>query len=108
MKTHNFALIGAAGYVAPRHFKAIQDSGQQLVAVLDKSDSVGIIDRFFPMQHSSLKVNGLTVISINSIKKIMKKRWIFFQSVLPIICMMPISDLPFGTMQMPSAKNRLC
>lgn len=48
MKTHNFALIGAAGYVAPRHFKAIQDSGQQLVAVLDKSDSVGIIDRFFP------------------------------------------------------------
>lgn len=48
MKTHNFALIGAAGYVAPRHFKAIQDTGQQLSAVLDKSDSVGIIDRFFP------------------------------------------------------------
>jgi UDP-N-acetyl-2-amino-2-deoxyglucuronate dehydrogenase len=43
-----FALIGAAGYVAPRHMKAIQDTGNSLVAALDKSDSVGIIDSFFP------------------------------------------------------------
>lgn len=44
----NFALIGAAGYVAPRHFKAIKETGNQLIAVLDKSDSVGIIDSYFP------------------------------------------------------------
>lgn len=44
----NFALIGAAGYVAPRHMRAIQDTGNQLVAALDKSDSVGILDSFFP------------------------------------------------------------
>lgn len=42
----NFALIGAAGYVAPRHMKAIQDTGNRLVAAIDKSDSVGILDSF--------------------------------------------------------------
>lgn len=44
----NFALIGAAGYIAPRHMKAIKETGNQLVAALDPFDSVGIIDRFFP------------------------------------------------------------
>jgi len=43
-----FALIGAAGYIAPRHMKAIADTGNILCAILDKSDSVGIIDQFFP------------------------------------------------------------
>lgn len=44
----NFALIGAAGYIAPRHMKAIKETGHQLVAALDPNDSVGIIDSFFP------------------------------------------------------------
>lgn len=44
----NFALIGAAGYIAPRHMKAIKDTGHNLVAALDKNDSVGVIDSFFP------------------------------------------------------------
>lgn len=48
MNPLNFALIGAAGYIAPRHIQAIKDTGNQLVAILDKSDSVGIIDRYFP------------------------------------------------------------
>jgi len=48
MNAKNFALIGAAGYIAPRHFKAIKETGNQLVAILDKSDSVGIIDSYFP------------------------------------------------------------
>ena len=43
-----FALIGAAGYIAPRHMKAIQDTGSTLIAALDKNDSVGIIDSYFP------------------------------------------------------------
>ena len=43
-----FALIGAAGYIAPRHMKAIKDTGNDLVAALDKNDSVGIIDSYFP------------------------------------------------------------
>lgn len=42
----NFALTGAAGYVAPRHLKAIKDTGNRLVAALDPHDAVGILDRF--------------------------------------------------------------
>ncbi len=44
----NFALIGAAGYIAPRHLKAIKDTGNRLVAALDPFDSVGILDSYFP------------------------------------------------------------
>lgn len=44
----NFALIGAAGYIAPRHLQAIKDTGNRLVAALDKSDTVGILDSYFP------------------------------------------------------------
>ena len=44
----NFALIGAAGYVAVRHMKAIRETGNRLLAALDKSDSVGILDSYFP------------------------------------------------------------
>lgn len=44
----NFALIGAAGYIAPRHMKAIKDTGNKLLAAIDISDSVGIIDSYFP------------------------------------------------------------
>lgn len=43
-----FALIGAAGYIAPRHMKAIRDTGNRLVAAFDPNDSVGIIDSYFP------------------------------------------------------------
>ena len=44
----NFALIGAAGYIAPRHLKAIKDTNNNLIAALDRFDSVGIIDSYFP------------------------------------------------------------
>ena len=44
----NFALIGAAGYIAVRHMKAIKDTGNNLISALDKFDSVGIIDSYFP------------------------------------------------------------
>jgi len=44
----NFVLIGAAGYIAPRHMKAIKDTGNNLVAAFDPFDSVGIIDSYFP------------------------------------------------------------
>lgn len=44
----NFALIGVGGYVAPRHLKAIKETGNTLIAAYDKSDSVGILDSYFP------------------------------------------------------------
>ena len=46
--TENFALIGAAGYIAPRHMKAIKETGNKLIAAFDPMDSVGIIDSYFP------------------------------------------------------------
>jgi UDP-N-acetyl-2-amino-2-deoxyglucuronate dehydrogenase len=44
----NFILIGAGGYIAPRHMKAIKDTGNNLLAAIDKHDSVGILDSYFP------------------------------------------------------------
>ena len=44
----NFGIIGVGGYIAPRHLKAIKETGNKLVVALDKSDSVGIMDSYFP------------------------------------------------------------
>jgi len=44
----NFALTGASGYIAPRHLKAIKETGNNLVAAIDPHDSVGILDSHFP------------------------------------------------------------
>jgi len=44
----NFALIGASGYIAPRHMKAIKDTNNELIAALDPYDGIGIIDSYFP------------------------------------------------------------
>ena len=44
----NFALIGAAGYIAPRHLKAIKQTGNNLLVAMDINDSVGIMDSHFP------------------------------------------------------------
>lgn len=44
----NFGLIGAGGYVAPRHMKAIKELGHELVVALDPNDSVGVLDSYFP------------------------------------------------------------
>lgn len=44
----NFALIGAAGYIAPRHLKAIKETGNNLSAAVDKHDCVGVMDSYFP------------------------------------------------------------
>jgi UDP-N-acetyl-2-amino-2-deoxyglucuronate dehydrogenase len=47
-KPKNFAAIGVAGYIAPRHLNAIRDTGNKLIAAVDPNDSVGILDQFFP------------------------------------------------------------
>ncbi len=46
--TKNFAIIGVAGYIAVRHLRAIRDTGNRLIAALDKFDSVGVMDSYFP------------------------------------------------------------
>jgi len=47
----NFALIGAAGYIAPRHMKAIKETGNNLVAAFDPYDGIGIMDSNFPQAY---------------------------------------------------------
>tara|TARA_B100000767_G_scaffold275531_1_gene313049 strand:- start:15527 stop:16426 length:900 start_codon:yes stop_codon:yes gene_type:complete len=47
----NFILIGASGYIAPRHMKAIKETGNNLIAAYDPYDGVGIIDSYFPNAH---------------------------------------------------------
>lgn len=44
----NFGIIGVAGYIAPRHLRAIKDTNNDLIVALDKSDTVGIMDSYFP------------------------------------------------------------
>ena len=48
MSKTNFALVGVGGYIAVRHVKAIQDTGNDLIATLDPFDSVGFLDSYFP------------------------------------------------------------
>ena len=42
----NFAVVGVGGYIAPRHLKAIKETGNRLVAAVDPNDSVGLLDRY--------------------------------------------------------------
>ena len=44
----NFAIIGVGGYIAPRHLKAVKDTGNNLIAAYDRFDSVGLLDSYFP------------------------------------------------------------
>ena len=44
----NFGMLGAAGFVAPRHMKAVHQTGNRLVAACDPYDGVGVLDRYFP------------------------------------------------------------
>ncbi len=78
----NFALIGAAGYLAPRHLKAIKDTNNNLIAALDPYDGVGIMDSYFPnadffteferfdrhvdrLQHKGTKLDYVSICSPN-------------------------------------------
>src|SRR5687767_11021773 len=45
--SRNFAITGVAGFVAPRHLRAIKDTGNRLVAAVDPHDAVGVLDKFW-------------------------------------------------------------
>ena len=57
----NFALIGVGGYIAPRHLMAIRDTNNDLLAALDKFDSVGILDSYFDRHIDKLKRKGTKI-----------------------------------------------
>jgi len=101
----SFALIGVGGYVAPRHLKAIKETGNNLVAALDKNDSVGVMDSFFPEADFLQSLNDLTDISISLKGRVLE--WILCRSAHQTIFTMPILDLLYETGQMPFAKSPL-
>lgn len=109
--SQKYALIGAAGYIAPRHMKAIKDTGGQLVAALDKSDSVGVIDSYFPkaaffteyerwdrhlekLKRSNKKVDYLTVCSPNYLHDAHIRHGLRYGS--DVICEKPIVLNPWN------------
>ncbi len=61
----NFALIGAADYIAPRHMKAIRDTNNALLAAFDKGDRVGFLIPISHLQISLSNLSGLTGILKN-------------------------------------------
>ncbi len=74
-----FALIGAAGYIAPRHMKAIKETGNTLVCGYDTNDSVGIIDSISPQSEFLQSLNVfLTLLAHYSVYP--KLHWIMLQS----------------------------
>ena len=60
INNENFALIGAAGYIAPRHMRAIKDTGNRLCVAFDINDSVGIIDSISPSSEFFTEFGDLT------------------------------------------------
>lgn len=66
MPSKNFALIGVGGYIAPRHLRAIKDTGNTLQAAYDRFDSVGIMDSFFPDAAFLLNRSSSTVTARSS------------------------------------------
>jgi len=103
----NFALIGAAGYIAPRHMQAIKATGNQLVAALDVNDSVGIIDSHFPDAEFLLSSNALTGTSTKFAVLTTVAALIMCPSVRPTICMTRTCASLCGRGRMLSAKSRL-
>ncbi|MDR0763173.1 MAG: Gfo/Idh/MocA family oxidoreductase [Bacteroidales bacterium] len=97
---NNFALTGIAGFIAPRHLKAIKETGGSLLACYDPFDSVGILDSYFP--HCSftasfeefekqLAVGNIDYLSICSPNYVHKKQIIFgLQYGCDIICEKPL------------------
>ena len=101
MKT--YGLIGAAGYIAPRHMRAMADTGGKLVVAYDPNDSVGIMDSHFPdaeffteFELFDRHVDNCAAAAARS------TTW---QYARRTICMTRIAALPFAQMRTSSAKS---
>ena len=87
----NFLLIGAAGYVAPRHMKAIKETGNNLLASFDPYDGVGIIDNYFPKSKFFIEFERFDRYVEKCIRNNIKID--FLVSFLLIICMTLTLDM---------------
>ena len=64
-----FAVVGVGGYVAPRHLRAIKECGGNVLCAIDKHDSVGVMDSYFPHTHFLRSLSVLIAILTNFIVK---------------------------------------
>ena len=96
----NFAVIGAGGYIAPRHLRAIKDTGNRLLAAVDPKDSVGVLDQYSFDIRFFTEIERLTVTSKNCAADRKQNASIMFRSVRPTICMMHTAALPCGWARM--------
>ena len=87
-----FALIGASGFIAPRHMKAVKETKNIIIAALDNFDSVGILDSYFPSTdffteferirtEAALKTKKRTLL-----KNVPNGRWFTMRVVCNLIC----------------------
>ena len=81
----NFALIGASGYIAPRHMRAIKDTGNRLSAAYDVNDSVGIIDSLAPDADFFTDFECFYEHS-QTLKRSPPKHWTMWRCAPPTIC----------------------
>ena len=100
----NFALIGVGGYIAPRHLRAIKDTGNVLVAAYDKFDSVGLLDSYFP-DTSFFTEQELFDRHCTKLKET-DKQIDYISICTQTICTTHISDTVSGSVPMSSAKSR--
>ena len=101
----NFAVIGAAGYIAPRHLRAIRDTGNRLVAAVDPNDSVGLLDQFSFDVRFLPRSNALTG-TLKSCAVVLRASGCSMSaSAPPIISMMPTAGWRSACRPMPSVKN---
>lgn len=86
-----FGLIGVAGYIAPRHLRAIKDTENTLLCALDPNDSVGVMDSYFPNADFFTEFERFD----RHIDKLRRKKrgWILSLFVHQIICMIAIFAL---------------
>ena len=65
MTKKNFIIIGVGGYIAPRHLQAIKETENNLIAAFDISDSVGVLDQYFPECEFFTDFKNLNISSMN-------------------------------------------
>ena len=105
-KLKRFALIGAAGYIAPRHMIAIRETGNDLLAALDPNDSVGIIDSYFPNTDFFTEFERFDGTSTNF--AVRTRRLIISLSRRRTICMIATCALLCVRVLMQFVKSRWC
>ena len=104
----NFAITGASGYIAPRHLKAIKETGNRLIAALDPHDSAGILDGYFDQVRFFTEFERFDR-HIDKLSRNGHENQVDYVSICsPTTFTTHIFDLRFARVPMPFVRNPLC